>query len=347
MNRYTDTTGAAAEAVPVLLEIDSKERAEDLVEGNLFSEEWAAQHNQEIWGTAPSGMYEALLPPLLRIGNALSSSKYFVKGQSINMKTINLLLLVVFWMNSSPLTAQNQNQPNRQTAEPKPAPAHQATPAPRRLEDDPHFKHLSPEGQHWVKSLMDRLDKATERHDIAAIDQLTLEVARKEVTGMIFCGAHIFNEGMFLDAIEFGHSKEHAFVARWLEAERGSSVVHTALFTEGRCLATDGSTLDGRSISKILPNSLAISARHGLVAYEALYLGRPGEGTGATGEIHRGVFIENRFFIDLNPRKASTTSGPLKDEARDFSWDDENERLVMRPGVFLPLTVTPAAAPKH
>jgi hypothetical protein len=105
--------------------------------------------------------------------------------------------------------------------------------------------------------------------------------------------------------------------------------------------------LDGRSISKILPNSLAISARHGLVAYEALYLGRPGEGTGATVEIHRGVFIENRFFIDLNPRKASTTSGPLKDEDRDFSWDDENERLVMRPGVFLPLTVTPAAAPKH
>ena len=73
MNRYTDTTGAAAEAVPVLLEIDSKERAEDLVEGNLFSEEWAAQHNQEIWGTAPSGMYEALPPPLLRIGDALSS----------------------------------------------------------------------------------------------------------------------------------------------------------------------------------------------------------------------------------------------------------------------------------
>jgi len=270
-----------------------------------------------------------------------------MKGQSINMKTINLLLLVAFWMNSSPLRAQNQNQPNRQTVEPKPAPAHQATPAPRRLEDDPHFKHLSPEGQHWVKSLMDSLDKATERHDIAAIDQLTLEVARKEVTGMRFCGAHIFNEGMFLDAIEFGQSKEHAFVARWLEAERGSSVVHTALFTEGRCIATDGSTLDGRSISKILPNSLAISARHGLVAYEALYLGRPGEGTRATGEIHRGVFIENRFFIDLDPRKASTTSGPLKDEDRDFSWDDVNERLVMRPGVFLPLTVTPAAAPKH
>src|ERR1022692_262809 len=165
------------------------------------------------------------------------------------MKTISLLLLVAFWMNSSPLRAQNQNQPKPQQAQPW-APEQEVLPVPNSLEADPHFKHLSPEGQHWVKSLMDSLDKATERHDIAAIDQLTLEVARKEVTGMRFCGAHIFNEGMFLDAIEFVQSKEHAFVARWLEAERGSSVVHTALFTEGRCIATDGSTLDGRSISK-------------------------------------------------------------------------------------------------
>ncbi len=63
MNRYTDITGAAAEAVPVLLEINSKERAEDLADGSLFSEEWAAQHNLEIWGTGPSGMYEVSPPP--------------------------------------------------------------------------------------------------------------------------------------------------------------------------------------------------------------------------------------------------------------------------------------------
>jgi hypothetical protein len=64
---------ARVESVAVLSEIHGKERPEDLAEGNLFSEEWAAQHNQEIWGTAPSGMYEALPPPLLRIGDALSS----------------------------------------------------------------------------------------------------------------------------------------------------------------------------------------------------------------------------------------------------------------------------------
>jgi len=75
MNRYTDTTGAPAQAVPVPLERNSEERAEDLTYGSLFSEEWAAQHNQETWGTGPSGMYEAPPPPPLRIGNALSSSK--------------------------------------------------------------------------------------------------------------------------------------------------------------------------------------------------------------------------------------------------------------------------------
>jgi hypothetical protein len=63
------------EAVAVLSEMDAYGRPEDLADGSLFSEEWAAQHNQEIWGTGPSGMYEALLPPLLRVGNALSSSK--------------------------------------------------------------------------------------------------------------------------------------------------------------------------------------------------------------------------------------------------------------------------------
>jgi hypothetical protein len=75
MNRYTDTTGAPAQAVAVLLEITSKERAEDFSDVSLFSEEWAAQYNQEIWGTGPSGMYEAPPPPLLRIGDALSSRK--------------------------------------------------------------------------------------------------------------------------------------------------------------------------------------------------------------------------------------------------------------------------------
>jgi hypothetical protein len=50
-------------AITALSEASKVESVEQAVESSLFSEEWAAWHNQEIWGTPPSGMYEALPPP--------------------------------------------------------------------------------------------------------------------------------------------------------------------------------------------------------------------------------------------------------------------------------------------
>src|ERR1039457_630220 len=50
-------------------------------------------------------------------------------------------------MNSSPLRAQNQNQPKPQQAQPW-APEQEVLPVPNSLEADPHFKHLSPLGGH-------------------------------------------------------------------------------------------------------------------------------------------------------------------------------------------------------
>jgi len=64
MNRHADITDDSLQAVTVLLERDSKEHSQDLADESLFGEEWAARHNQEIWGTGPSGMYEASPPPL-------------------------------------------------------------------------------------------------------------------------------------------------------------------------------------------------------------------------------------------------------------------------------------------
>jgi hypothetical protein len=32
----------------------------EITGGNVFSEEWPARHNQEIWGSAPGGVYEGL-----------------------------------------------------------------------------------------------------------------------------------------------------------------------------------------------------------------------------------------------------------------------------------------------
>jgi hypothetical protein len=35
----------------------------DLADATLFGEAWAARYNQEIWGSAPGGVYEAVNPP--------------------------------------------------------------------------------------------------------------------------------------------------------------------------------------------------------------------------------------------------------------------------------------------
>jgi hypothetical protein len=49
--------------ITALSEVSKVESVEQATESSLFSEEWAARHNQEIWGTPPGGTYEALPPP--------------------------------------------------------------------------------------------------------------------------------------------------------------------------------------------------------------------------------------------------------------------------------------------
>jgi hypothetical protein len=44
-------------------QIAIEERPKNLANGNRFNEEWAARHNQDVWGTGPSGIYEAMPPP--------------------------------------------------------------------------------------------------------------------------------------------------------------------------------------------------------------------------------------------------------------------------------------------
>jgi hypothetical protein len=191
------------------------------------------------------------------------------------MRTINLLLLVVFWMNSSPAKAQSQDQPKPQQAQPL-APG-QITPAPDGLDEDPRFKRLSPAEQAWVRAMTNKLHTAIEQKDTQALDKLQLEVAQRDLDGTKFCGDHVIGQGTLLVALALDDSrKEEAFVARWLEPERDG--IHSAVFTRGRCITSDGAIVDGKRISKILPNSLAISSQHGLVAYEALYFDHPAGG---------------------------------------------------------------------
>jgi hypothetical protein len=247
---------------------------------------------------------------------------------------ISLLIAVTLAYASAfaqPPTGQNQGQPQQQTN----GQEDQANADPYDLKNDPDFQRLSPAQQDWVRSMTNRLHSAFEQKDLRALDQLKLEAAQKQLIGTKFCGEHIFSQAMYLDALALSDSrKEEAFVARWLEPEHGSGEVHSAVFTAMRCVASDGDTLDGRRISRILPNSLAIGNQNGLVAYEALYFDHQAQSPVQTPDIRRGIFIENRFLIDLDARKASALLNP-RDEDRDFWWSPGKERIQMRFGVVV------------
>jgi len=61
MDRYVDIS--RAQAVTTRMEMEPIAPSVDFDDGSLFDEWWAARHNQEIWGTGPGGMREAVPPP--------------------------------------------------------------------------------------------------------------------------------------------------------------------------------------------------------------------------------------------------------------------------------------------
>ena len=200
------------------------------------------------------------------------------------------------------------------------------------LENDPAFKNLSPSDQEWVRGMTKQLDSALERGDIKALSQLQLTVAHWQLSGSSFCAGHKVGEGTFLDATAQSESnQQQAYAERWLEPEPGNTV-HSAVFTKARCIVSDGDTVDGRFITRVLPNSLGVSNR-GLVAYEALYLDTTDKGTKRE---RRGAFIENRFAFELDPLKASLLNRPdVTDTDRDFRWNEARGALDTAPGVAL------------
>jgi hypothetical protein len=123
--------------------------------------------------------------------------------------------------------------------------------------------------------------------------------------GANLCG-HVIDAGTFIDARARNASQEEAFVLRWLDPK--GVAVHSGLFM-GRCVARDGDTIDSKVIVRVLPNSLAVSARHALTAWEAEFFNYPGEQAGG-GTPHRGVFNENGFVTELDPSKASEAGSP-------------------------------------
>jgi hypothetical protein len=147
--------------------------------------------------------------------------------------------------------------------------------------------------------------------------------------GANLCG-HVIDAGTFLDARAQNATHEEALVMRWLDP-RGTAV-HSSLFM-GRCVARDGDTIDSKLIVRVLPNSLAVSDRHGLTAWEAEYWDSPAE-KGGRSTPHRGVFNENRFVTELDPSRVSE-AGSVSDADPDFRWNEEAETIAVKPGIVL------------
>lgn len=216
----------------------------------------------------------------------------------------------------------------------------QVVPPQGGLADDPGFKRISPEAQEWVRSIGERLRRATEQRDVKAIEQIRLEIAKRQWTERNVCG-HLIGEGTFIDARVLSASHEEAMAIRWLGAEPDAAI-HSAIFTgRGRCVATDRAVVDGKWIVRVLPNSLGVSNQHALVAWEAEYWDDPLEAIARTA--HRGVFIEDHFLLELDPRMASAPGAlTLTDASRDFRWSDQEEVIIPKAGVVLTSSPAPA-----
>ena len=185
--------------------------------------------------------------------------------------------------------------------------------------------------------------QGTRLEDDPAFKRLNLDSTKHQIIGMSMCG-HVMDAGTFVDAHAQNASHEEAFVMRWLDPK--STTVHSALFM-GRCVAKDGDNIDGKVIVRVLPNSLAISDRHALTAWEAEYWNNPAEQTGRTTP-HRGAFSENRFVAELDPSKASEPES-ANGADRDLRWNEEQESLTLKPGVVLvpsPVHYTYQATPQ-
>ena len=141
---------------------------------------------------------------------------------------------------------------------------------------------------------------------------------------------HVIDAGTFLDARAQNAIHEEAVVIRWLDPK--GTAVHSSLFM-GRCVAKDGDTIDSKLIARVLPNSLAVSNKHGLTAWEAEYWDFPTE-KGGRNTPHRGVFNENRFVMELDPSKVSE-AGSVSIADPDFRWNEEAETIAVKPGIVL------------
>ena len=62
MNARTAIVGSCIQKQAAISQVGLNHDHENLAEVGLFDEMWPARHNQELWGTAPSGIYDSVPP---------------------------------------------------------------------------------------------------------------------------------------------------------------------------------------------------------------------------------------------------------------------------------------------
>ena len=256
------------------------------------------------------------------------------------MKTMILILAALLSPGIHAQNAKPETSDGQQSGQPAPSTSSVA--------DDPQFKQLSPERQAFVKGTLQQIDAAIAQRDLIALERVKLDVAHRELLGSKFCGDHTVDDRTFLDAAEHSPVQE-AYAVRWLDREPGKTA-HTAIFTQsGRCVAMDGAVMvTGQIIAAVMPNSLAVSVKAGMVAYEAEYWSSAAD-QAKGAQPTRGIFIENSFLANLDPQIASAPfrlNGGVEDA--DFHWNGQTETLELKPGVAWrpapqPATFTPRA----
>lgn len=184
----------------------------------------------------------------------------------------------------------------------------------------------------WTKAMTDAILDAVAKRDRAAIAQIILDYAKRVAMGMNACG-HAIDEGTVFDTAASNASQELAIVVRWLDPK--STSMHSAVFTgHQRCVAMDGATVDGKSIVRVLPNSLGISGKHAMVAFEAEYRNSPAEAKPGVVP-HRGIFIEHLFLAELDKsRRRLQESANLKKKIGIFSGRTNPGRLRRNRGLL-------------
>lgn len=105
-------------------------------------------------------------------------------------------------------------------------------------------------------------------------------------------GGHTFTPQTTIDAVALNDAGEVAFLAHWNDA---GSNGHAAVFASQKIVAAEGSTIDGKYVWLLPPDShIAINAS-GQIAYEAMYSDSREDAMATIGRA--GIFVDNHLAL--------------------------------------------------